>query len=238
MNQQQQNRQQRRAAERQQKKQLSNLRTDSLSPLNGMNTLNSDLLTVSEGSVRLSPTGPFLNPETQRLQTEPWIPPTIESPILPQELPISGLENGGNNTLPEGLEPLKPKEQKLATDLSGLYYLIGTIVNFASSFGGKAIILQAPILSESHVRMARHIPQYYKFLETLVQYNDYIPCITSHLAVVAAIMTHHDLVPEAAKAHFKQLGSEVTQKVQFLELMEMQANAANGTGQNPFTTVS
>lgn len=139
---------------------------------------------------------------------------------------MSGLGNGGNE-LPAGLQPLKPKEQKLADDLSGLYYLLGTGVGFASQFGGKAIILQAPLLSESHVRMARHIPKYYTFLENLVQYNDFVPIFTTHLAVVAAIMTHHDMVPEAAKAHFTMLGSEVTQKVQLLEAMERAAN--NGT---------
>lgn len=79
--------------------------------------------------------------------------------------------------------------------------------------------------------MARHIPKYYAFLETLVQYNDFVPIFTTHLAVVAAIMTHHNMVPEAAKAHFAMLGSEVTQKVQLLEAMELAAN--NGTQNNP-----
>lgn len=147
--------------------------------------------------------------------------------MSPQDQVTSGLDAGGND-LPIGLQPLKPKEQKLADDLSGLYYLLGTGVAFASPFGGKAIILQAPLLSESHVRMARHIPKYYAWLERIVEYNDFVPVITTHLAVVAAVMTHHDMVPEPAKAHFKMLGSEVTQKVHMLEAME---NAANNSTQ-------
>ena len=232
MSQQYQNRQQRRAAERTKAKQLSNSKTDSLPPWNETSNSKPDLQSASDVSQNLKPAGPFLNPETQTLQETPWIPPTTMNgnQMSPQGQAISGLESGGND-LPIGLQPLKPKEQKLANDLSGLYYLLGTGVAFTSPFGGKAIILQAPLLSESHVRMARHIPKYYAWLENLVQYNDFVPVITTHLAVVAAIMTHHDMVPEPAKAHFKMLGSEVTQKVELLEAMERATNngAANIT---------
>lgn len=230
-----QNRQQRRAAERTKAKQSTSLRTDSLPPLTSVNdqtvSLDQKLKDSNNVSTPLSPAGPFLNPETQTLQQTPWIPPQVNgNQISPPEVPISGLESGGSD-LPIGLQPLKPKEQKLADDLSGLYYLLGTGIAFASPFGGKAVILQAPILSESHVRMARHIPKYYAWLENLVQYNDFVPVITTHLAVVAAIMTHHDMVPEPAKAHFNMLGSEVTQKVQVLEAME---RAANDTKNTPY----
>ena len=240
MSQQYQNRQQRRAAERSARKQQSNSKTDLLPPLTSVNdqTVNFDqkLTDSNNASTPLSPAGPFLNPITQTLQTEPWIPPQVNgNQTLPQEAQTSGSESGGNE-LPIGLQPLKPKEQKLADDLSGWYYLLGTGTSFASPFGGKAIILQAPILSESHVRMARHIPAYYAWLEKIVAYNDFVPIVTTHLAVTAAIMTHHDMVPEAAKAHFKMLGSEVTQKVQLLEAMENAAN--NGTQGTPYAVPS
>ena len=230
MSQSYQNRQQRRAAERTKAKQSSNSKTDSLPPWSEASNSKPDLQNASDISASLKPAGPFLNPETQTLQQTPWIPPTATNgnQISPLEAQISGSESGGND-LPIGLEPLKPKEQKLADNVSGLYYLLGTIVSFASPFGGKGVILQAPILSESHVRMARHFPKYYAWLEKLVEYNDFVPVITTHLAVVAAIMTHHDMVPEPAKAHFKMLGSEVTQKVQMLEDLE---RAANNSTQN------
>ena len=233
MSQSYQNRQQRRAAERTKARQSSNSKIDLLPPLSEASNSKIDLQSASDASQNLKPAGPFLNPETQTLQATPWIPPTMNgNQMSPPEAQISGLGNGGSD-LPIGLQPLKPKEQKLADDLSGLYYLLGTGVAFASPFGGKAIILQAPLLSESHVRMARHIPKYYQWLENLVQYNDFVPIITTHLAVVAAIMTHHDVVPEPAKAHFKMLGSEVTQKVQVLEAMERAAN--NGTENSPYS---
>jgi hypothetical protein len=188
----------------------------------------------NSGSQPLKPAGPFLNPETQMLQEEPWVPPT--APILPTSPHEPTLPPGTSGSVAgaseEALEPLTPKQQKLAGQVQGLYFSLSLIAGFFSPFAGKALMVTAGELSESHVRMGRHIPGYLDWLEKITAYNDFVPFITSHLALVGAIMTHHNLAPEPAKEHFEVLGAPIIQKVAVLEALEEQARQAASNGHN------
>src|ERR1700739_568070 len=116
MDQQHQNREQRRRER--------NSKTDSLPLLRETSTWKSVSSDSKENSLKSGPAGPFLNPATQRIQD---IPP--DTPTFPQEAITPGPEISESSTsLPAGMEPLKPREQKLANDLTQTYFLLGNII--------------------------------------------------------------------------------------------------------------
>src|SRR5271167_1213692 len=235
------NRQQRRQQEREARKQPRTSRIDSSPLSNDPSSLKVDSPSVNGESPSLQPAGPFFNPETQSIQATPWIPPPplTDSQTPPQEHipspPIGGSESSGSesNPLENGLEPLTPKQVKLAQAVSGLYFTVALAALPFSGFAHKAITVEAPDLAESHVRMGRHIKGYLEWLEKLTQYTDFTPFILLHLALFGAIATHHNLpMADAAKEHFAALGSNVTAKVRMMEAYEEQQRQAMMSGMN------
>lgn len=127
----------------------------------------------------------------------------------------------------EGLSELLPKEKKLAEDLRETYFLVGNLVGNISPFASTVILIEANELAETHVRMARHIKGYYKFLEKLVSFNDYTPFISAHLKVVMVIMAYHDMVRGPAREHYLQVGQGIINKLP-PNILEAIVNANNG----------
>ncbi len=216
------NRHQRRHPEKKEESPSRSWRTDSSQPLKGTSNLSNVSPPLSPDSERLSQTTTEQNLFQKAPQSIP--PPPIDSPTRPPVPPTSGTANSTSESeLPAGLEPLKPKEQKLANDLTQSYFLLGNLASTFSPFSSTLITLTANKLAEDHVRMARHIPGYYKFLEKMVSINDYTPFILSHSTLIGVILAHHDLVQGAAKEHYQQLGAAI--------FAQYEAVLNNGTNQ-------
>jgi len=185
----------------------------------------------------LNPALPPSSPgEENLMQKTIHLPTQRQSPQDAAKIKPPGPTTGGSaisveGEEPGGLQPLTKKEEKLAEDLAGLYYTLSLAVTPWSQFAATVIAIQAGEMAESHVRMARHLKGYYKFLEKLVQITDYTPFFVIHFQTIAVILAYHDLVTGPAKEHYLAMGAILMQKPQVMAAMAAQAEAqaaANG----------
>jgi deferrochelatase/peroxidase EfeB len=89
----------------------------------------------------------------------------------------------------EPLDPLTPKQERLRKKYEGMYTAVGAATFGFRPYAGMVLMRYAKDRSEELIRMARHYPFLYKWLEYFADSSDSFTFVIGHGIMLWAIMS-------------------------------------------------